>query len=608
MTDPTELVGRWKRWRTDLQPYWPQIEKNQEMYEFYKGEDSLTVSDVSSNMAFSIVEGQVAKMSEATVDVIVKAKGRTDLKPFEETVEAIGKDLTDNADLRTFSDFKTVQQIAFRELLVKGNVFLERKYGTKKVGGKTVKGPYATVLNLFSVAFDPTGPAEDAREFFVEKFVSLEELEGSKYDRETKRGLYKNLGKLRRHMEEDGRELDRPDVSEDRNVTARSRVNRKVKPVRVLDHWKGCKLTVIAEEKFVIREAEDPLKTGNPAVIAAGLYTVEGRPYAYGDIDSVYKPIRAQDTILNQKIEAVQAFLRPTVLVKDRNADLMALRTIVENGGMMYGDPDGLGELKRQLPPPQSFQTGQELQQVVERAARYNPYANGATSQETDKTQGTASGIQALQAASEPNFQMKLDTLNRKAVEPTVKDFIVMEAEMMDPKEIRWAFLTGESPKWVGATQNVLRGKPTLQDLVDVGLVSPEEAAMLTTEPRLDPATGLITIEEIEKPSDVEAFDVDFVISVRMTNQADSEKYKEAQAILQWLDLAQKLGLPVDGRKVSDQFAKRTGVVDPSLMLLDVSAMPPMGAPGGMVPPGQGMPAQGAAVAPQAQAPVPSFQ
>jgi hypothetical protein len=572
MTNSTETprdraikyYNEWKDWREQLRPYWTQIDKNQEMYEFYKREDSETSSDVSLNTPFTVVESLVAKSNETNLVVNVMAKGKNDMQDFEEWISAILKDAIENPDVEAVvGAFRKIKEQYEREFYVKGNAFAEIQWlrKTALVNGEKEKiadGPYCRVLPYKSVIFNPTKTAADSDVYYVEKYVSWKELKEREYnEKENKTGIYRNLYSLKRKFEKDGVFLDAED---EKFIAADKRITKKVPPIQLLERWEGAHLTVIADGSVIIREEEDPFKIGRHPLLVSMNYVIAGRPYAYGEIDAIYKPVRAQDTIVNQNIQLINRSLRDSILVDpDAQIDLDALMLVLENGGVTFGKPGAVGPVPVNFPPQSAFLTIDTLQQAIERAARFSPYATGIPSQETDKTMGTMGGIQSLQRAAEPNFQIKLDTIEDSFMRPLARIYLKMIANLMGEDEVRYALLRGKKPQWVAATKGILTGKATLKDMLISGMLTPEqfqEAAFALQQQGKDPNKHII-------------FDVDWFVDVRLDNQSEIDKFQKTQSKMTWIDWAKnQLGIQFSPERTATEIGRGFGIEDPESLYL----------------------------------------
>ena len=556
------LYGEFKKWREDLRPYWSQIDKNQEMFEFYKSEDSETSSQVSLNTPYAVVETAVAKGNETNLIVTVKAEGSNDMIDFESWVAAITYDaMTDRDVAATKGSFRSIKEQYDRELRVKGTAFAEVNYCHQLgKGGKVVAdAPYIKLIPYKRVIFNPSMYADNSNRYYVEKWVSWKQLEDDK-------DIYK-LNKLKNYLTIKELEEDKQiDSVEEKNITPTGKQPVKVERIQLIECHDGAQLTVIADKSVIIREAYDPLKLGRHPILASMYCKVANRPYGYGAIDAIYKTVRAQDTIINQNIQIINRYLREGLIVSPNSGiDLDALITIMEDGGATWGEAKGIGTIPANLPPQSAFMQNDIFQQAIERAGIFSPYSSGMPSQQTDKTKGTMGGIKSLQQASEPNFQVKQDILQDSFVQPYAAMCLKMVANRMNPSDIRYALLKDKTPQWVAASKNVLLGKATLKDMYTCGMIDVQEFAEMTTDEMGFPIPG------IEKEI---VFDVDWIVDVKLDNQSKIAKSEETRNKMEWIEWARGLGIMFDPNKVATQIGKELGVESPEDLYAPAGSMP----------------------------------
>jgi hypothetical protein len=565
-----KYVKEFTEWRTDLKQYWPQMEKNQEMYEFFKREYADSDTEVSLNTPFSIVESQVAKENEATVEVTVRAKGEDNLEEFERWISSTVKGAIEDPDIAVLhGSFRKIKESFSRQLKVIGNSVAEVNYcyKTDTVDGERkviADNPYTTVRHWKSVIFNPTKQFDNSDVYYIEDWVKLSDLTSNEYSEEKgsdgevkKKGKYKNLGDLKKSLQKDGKISDDDSVQ---FITGNKKVARKNEPIHILTRWEGTKRCVIANDRVVIQEDIDPHKIGRHNLLLATRYKVVGRPYAYGEIDAIYKPVRAQDTIVSQSIEIVNRYLRGSYILGP-SVDADAFMMVLKYGGAMSGDPTQIAPVPVQPPPAQAFQQIDVMQQAIERAARYSPYSAGLAGQSSDKTAGTASGIQSIQAAAEPNVQTQIDDIQDMFMQPLGRIYLMMIANLMGEDEVRYTLLKGENKKWVTATKNILKGKATIQDMVTAGLINEQEAVdYVTTEVQVvDPNTGQPMMQRVPIPGADEAlvFDVDWLVEVRLDNQSASTKEQETQKQVALIQLGQQMGVQFNPKKTISYLGHR---------------------------------------------------
>lgn len=583
-------LEEFKTWRNDLRVYWNAISKNQELYEFYKREQEETESQVSLNTPFSIIESMVAKANDTSLNITVRAKGENHLTDFESWVSSVLKAAIEDPDVAQFhGTFRKNKEKFFRDFLVKGNAVasVEWCYQTTitkdKTGKKDVKkvladNPYIRNRDLRSIVFNPSRTLADSDVYYLESYVKYSDLKKYEKDDKTGRGYYTNLKEVKRKAEEAKKLIDDPELF---NLTDNQKVTKKAEPIHLLERWENATLIAYADG-VEIRNEFDPFKIGGHNLLLGMNYAVGTRPYAYGEIDAIYGTVRAQDTIINQNLDIVNRYLRPAVLVDPTSGvDIDQLIILLENGGVMYGKPSLVGEVVKQLPPSQAFTTIDVMQQAIERAARFSPYATGLSSQATDKTQGTMGGIQSLQAAAEPNFQVKLDALQDQFAQPASRMFLSMIAGLMGKSDVRHGLLQGRSPQWIKASKGVLLGAPTIQELITVGILSEEKAqpylyTMIPTQDELGNPVQKLT--EIPGAREALVFDVDWLLDVKLDNQSAMDKQKKTVAKQAWVEWARSLGVQFDPVKTATEIGRELDIDDPEELYAQQQL--PMGLPG----------------------------
>lgn len=575
-----KYIGEFNTWREDLRPFWKQIDKNQQMYEFYKSEGSETSSDISLNTTFSIIESIIAKANESTLSVTVKAKGNNETQQFEEYVSGVLKDAIEDPDVAYIKGtFRKKKEQFIREFLVKGNAFAEMNYcymtgivnGDKKV---LADNPYITILPYKSVIFNPSKQADASNVYYIEKHVSWSELKTSEYDKKTGKGIYSNLSSLKNKIDTTGKLSDDTDV---KYVSGNQQITKKNESIHILERWEGAKLIVIANKDTIIREVYDPFKIGGHPLLIGMNYVIEGRPYAYGEIDPIYKPVRAQDTIVNQNIEIINKYLRDGYAIGP-NIDIDAFIQVLESGGVVsVGDTKDISVIPHNVPPQQAFMQIDNIQQAIERAARFSPYSAGIPNQATDKTSGTATGINSMQRASEPNFQIKLDAVEECLMQPLGRMYLRCIGNLMGEDEIRYTILRGKSNEWASATKGMLTGKATLDDLVTVGYLNKEKVDLLLQLQSVD-ENGMPEIDvngepvpKYSKGMKTIAFDVDWVIDVKLDNQSKADKERDTQVKMAWMQFAMQVGAQFDPDKITELVSligREQGIEDPEQYFL----------------------------------------
>lgn len=557
-----------KSWRDDLKQYWLEMDKCQEMYEFYKSESSNSDSNVSLNTPFAIIESMVSRANDVSMEITVKAEGENGLDKFENWISSVIKDAINDPDIaQYYGTFRKIKEKYTRSFLVVGNAAAEIGYCYKTQildGEKRViaDNPFVRTRSYKDIVFNPTKQFDNSDIYYVDDFVTYNDLKNKEYKEEKddkgnvkKSGLYMNLETLKKSLKDNDKFVE---DSEESFVSGDKKISRKKSPIHIVTRWENAKMVVMAitsdDSGVIIREATDPFRIGTHNLLLSMDYVVEGRPYAYGEISAIYKPVRAQDTIVNQGIDIVNKYLQGSYVI-DQSMDIDSFMLLLKYGGAMHGNPQNINVVPASTPPGQAFTTIDVLQQAIERTARFSPYSAGTPSSATDKTAGTKGGIQAIQAAAEPNFQVKLDAIEDSFMQPIARKYLMMIANLMGEDEIRKSLLKGENKEWIKATKGILMGKATIQDMVTAGLIDETEAQDFVTV--TDPETGQkMPVEGADKAY---VFDFDWIVKVSLDAQSSETKKQEADQLIQFIEWAKQMGVQFDPERTVTKVAYKKG-------------------------------------------------
>lgn len=564
MTETVEklIQSEWVPWRAELQKYWPSIDKMQDAWEFYKSEKEKSPSKVSLNTPFAIVESMVAKSNAIKLKIGAEAKGINGLDEVEEYVGATVEGVVKDRDISNIhGSFRKRGEMHKRDYFIKGTAFSEDQYcyKTRVINGKKTiiaDAPYTDILSYKSVVFNPAYYADNSPVYWIEKNTTWEALKANELDEKTGKGMYVNLGALKANCDKSGKLIDSKD---EKVIVDGKKRSRKVEPIQLLIRWEGCKMTIVANQNVIIRQAVDPLKLGSHNLHISMNYKVEGRPYAYGEIDAIYKIARAQDTLVNQGITAINQYLDPAMTYdpNDLSVNVDQIMDILEHGGIAPAKKDSISAINRVLPPQQAFQTIESLQQAEERTARYT----GVASQSTDMTKGTASTLQEVNKQAAPDFQTKLDDLKETYYGPICDNYLKMVANLMGADDVRYSKMMGKKPMWVKATKNLLMGKLNVEELLRCGVIQQEDFDKFIT----DEATGT-QYPELAKES---LYDVDWLITVTLDNQAEMEKAEKTKKKTEWFMQSMQMGLPMDAKKFMLDNGQELDIEDPEQYMKD---------------------------------------
>lgn len=566
-----------KNWTDDLRPYWTQMNKNEELYEFYKAEYNETSVNVALNTPFAIIESQIAKENQASLTVTVKGEGENNLGEFEKWVASATKQIIEDRRVAAIKGtFRKKKERFSRQLKVIGNAVAEIAYCyvTQVENGKkttVADNPYLINRHYKQIIFNPARQFDSSDVYYIIDHMKLSDMQNSEYQtvkgpdgKETTTGKFRNLDQLQKNVKtKDGSKLS--DDTEIKYNTGGTKVSKKNEAIEVITRWElkpaGWTRCVFANGKvMVMPDQVDPYKIGGHNLLLAMRYVVEGRPYAYSEMDPIYKLARAQDTIVNQKIEIINKYLRGSYIAGS-SIDVDSLMLILDQGGVMNGIATDLAAVPVNSIPQSAFLETTELQEALERAARYSPVQNGAAQSGDARGVDTKGGLIALQNASEPNAETQIDDLEDMLLEPYAYKAIKMKAQYMSPDETFFALVEGKDAQWVKVSKGILSGTATLQDFITAGIIQPEQAEQLQGQPMVNGNT-------IEDNNTI-LFDVSWMMTISLSSQSAQEKANQLtqeQALVEFA--VEKLGVQVDPDRTFEYFADKQDNAELKALLL----------------------------------------
>lgn len=568
-------AGELKNWTDDLRQYWTQMNKNEELYEFYKAEYTETAVNVAMNTSFAIIESQLEKENQASILVTVKAEGENNLGEFEKWVASATKQIIEDRKVASIKGtFRKKKERFSRQLKVVGNAVAEVAYCyvTQVVNGKKTSvadNPYIINRHYKNLIFNPARQFDNSDVYYVIDHMKFDDMKAQEQQtikgadgKKITTGRFKNLNLLQKSIQKKDTRLS--DDTEIRFNAGDSKISKKNEPIEVVTRWElkpaGWTRCVFANGKvMVMSDQVDPYKIGSHNLLLAMRYVVEGRPYAYGEMDPIYKLARAQDTIVNQRIEITNKYLRGSYIAGS-SIDVDSLIQILDQGGVMNGIAGDLSAVPVITPPQGSFLETNEIEQAIERTSRYSPYDDGTPQSAEDKTQGTKGGIIALQNAADPHVEAQIDDLEDMFLEPYAYKAIRMKAQYMAPDETFYALLEGKTDEWIKISKGILSGTATLQDFITAGILSPQEAQGVIGQPD---RTG----EPITK--DTVMFDTDWMVKINLSAESAQEKANQVSSEQALITFAiEQVGAQFNADRVVEYFADKNDASEIKGLLL----------------------------------------
>jgi hypothetical protein len=381
----------------------------------------------------------------------------------------------------------------------------------------------------------------------------------------------------------------------------------EVGPIELITRWEGknCfRFIVGLEEPEYIQEYDEEILGDDPLDFAMDI-ELPKQPYALSYLDFIRGLTKAKDMFLNQTVDYGAKALNPPLFYDPSISPIQkqTLANAFKLGGLVAMNPQMADH--KQMPPlnPVAFELLNYMQQRSESVTGISAYLGGITNSESDKTQGTKGGIEALMNASISPVKDRQVNLEESIIEPVVNKWLKMAGALMTENETKFVFISGQSPKWVEITRGILTGKIGLNDLLTAEMITPEQYSELSQ----------VMISEGKDPNKEIVYDVDWLIRVETGSMAEVDQEKEISSFKDWVGFCQQFGVQLDMQKVSATLAQKARIKEPDQYYMTAApGMPPAmptGAPmpnGVMQPMGnpqvpQGMPTSAPVVEPAIQ-------
>jgi hypothetical protein len=442
-----------------------------------------------------------------------------------------------------------------REFCVTGNLGVETYYNAKS------DTPDTRILPIEDVIFDTTKTLKTSDVYYIRQYVTRDYVEKMM---ETEDGWDKSVVKkvLEKYDKEDPTLQPEPIT----NPINRSGDNyqNKVGDILLISRYEGAKVCRILDWEGIVQEFTNKVLDDDPLDFAMDI-EVPKQPYAFSLLDFINGITHAKDLLLNQIVDYGSKALNPPLFVDSTVASNVMSRNTLKNawklGGLVFADPK-LVEHKSMPPLPNTgFELLNYLQTRAEQASGVGAYLGGVPNQVSDKTQGTASGIQTMmQAAVSPVKDRQLN-LEESIIEPMINKWLKYAGYLMGKNEIKYVLVTGQNQKWVKLTKGILTGKATLDDLLIGEFITIEQARELAT----------IMISTGKNPEQELVFDIDWIVRVETGSMAEVDLQKELENIDKGVEMGVQHGLQLDLKKIWIERMMKAGLKEPESYLMEVS-------------------------------------
>lgn len=551
-----QYVKEYSDWSKKLLTYvTDRFDPNYKQYTAY-AQTKGTKSKISDPVAPELTERQIQKLFERDPKFFVLGRG---LNLPKEVTNIMGSTIeyfwTNPEMIQSTGTMRSKLKVGGREFCIIGNLAVESYYNSES------DTPDMRVIPIEDVIFDPTKTLKTSPVYYIRQFVDLKYLEDHKEITKDgkKRGMFQNIDKIKEIIGEDSIQ----------NSPASNKINRSggefednVGSIELVTRYEGsnCYRFIVGlsddetnKNQFIQEYDNDVLKE-DPLDFAMDI-ELPKQPYALSYLDFIKGLTTAKDLFLNQAVDYGAKALNPPLFVDPSIAPINkpTLANAYKLGGIIFANP-AMAEHK-QMPPmnPVAFELLNYMQQRSESVTGVSAYLGGITNSESDKTQGTKGGIEALMSASASPVKDRQQNLEESIIEPVVNKWLKMAGALMTSNEIKYVFISGQSPKWVKVTKGILTGQITLNDLIVAEILTTDqgaELAALLEEQGKDPRTEII-------------YDVDWLVRVETGSMAEIDSEKEISAFKDWVGFNSQFGVPLDMQKVSIELAQKAKIKEP---------------------------------------------
>ena len=582
----SEYKKEYQKWFDVLQNYHTnRFNRNYKQYTAYATTKG-THTKISDPIAPELVERVIQKLFEKKPNFYALARGKTIPSEITDLMAGVASFYWDNPDTTAQTGtMKSKLKMIAREFLVTGNAAIEEYFNIKS------DNPDMRLIPIEDVIFDPTQSLKSSYRYYIRSFVNLDYLEQNAEITEkgvVTKGLFKNIPQLKESISKD--KVIKPDPTTNLIVRGTSEIyQHQVDEIELISVWTGSKLCQIANWDFIIRETTDPMQIGDKPLDFAMDVEVPKQPYALSMLDFLNGMTKAKDLLLNQVVDYGTKALNPPLFYDPSimPVNRAQLSNAYKLGGLVPIKPGDAQHQPMAALPPTSFNLLTYIQQRAESVSGISAYTGGVTNEVSDKTQGTATGINTLINQAISPIADRQESIEQAIIEPMMNKWLKMAGALMNSKEDKFAYISGQTPKWVKITKGLLTGKITLNDLVTAGMIS--------NKPELDangqPLQELTELQQIAQsmlaagkdPIKDVVFDVDWIVKVESGSMAENDTQEILKNMQVWTDFRMSKRILTDWKKVSDEMALVLSINNPERFDVELQPgedatdyMPPM--------------------------------
>jgi len=547
-----KYVEEYDRWYQKLQPIWTtRFDRNYRQYTAYT-EVKGTKSRISDPVAPELTERQIRRLFEKDPVFFALGRGKNVSKEVTDLIVGIVKYYWTNPEMvASTGTMKSKLKVGGREFCIVGNVVFETYYNSDS------QSPDIRVHKIENVVFNPAQGLKASKIKYVRQCVDLDYMEENEevVENGVKKGLFKNMNEVRALFKE---QKEKPSKTILVNRSGENSTDYE-SPIELISRYDGAKVCRFiknssnGEGPIVVQETT--LALGESPLACAMDIEIVGQPYAISYLDFINGLTQGKDLTLNQIVDYGAKALNPPLFYDPSMLPVnkLALSNAYKLGGLVPVNPQMADH--KQMPPLNDvgFKLLDYIQQRSESVVGSSPYTDGTPNASSDQTNGTATGISILTNNAQGPVKDRQENLEESIIEPVINKWLKMASALMSENEVKYAFITGEDPKWIEYTKGLLSGKITLNDLLVSELITVEEASQLAA-----------MLEEDGKDPEKElVFDVDWIIRCESGSMAETDTEKDFQNFEKWVQFNLSIGRMLDLDKVSNEMAQKLNIKEP---------------------------------------------
>lgn len=575
-TDAQTLIGRYetefKKWEDVLKWYHSgRFAKNYRQYTAYTDTKG-TTTKISDPVAPEMVEKVIQKMFENQPRFYCLARGKNLPNEITDLISSVASYIWTNPKMiQSTGPMKQKLKLLGREFLITGNVCVETYFNTDS------DNPDIRVIPIEDVIFDPSKGLKRSPVYYIRQYVTLDYLEKMQEIAESGKvvaGRFKTAAVAeikRRYVNADGEEIKTQTSNTDETTIIRSGSGQQA-PTRdqilLISRYEGTKVCRIVDWADILEEQDDVLGIGSDPLDQAIDMEVPKEPYGFSFLDFINGLTTAKDLILNQIVDYGSKALNPPLFV-DPTIGAVSKATLAnayKPGGVVFANIQQAQHQPMPQMPTVGFDLMNYIQQRSESVSSIGSYLGGTPNQVSDKTRGTAAGIQTLTAQAQSPVRDRQVNIEESIVEPVINKALKITGELMGDNEVKYIFISGQNQKWVRITKGLMTGKIMLADLLTAELIDDAGAQEITQ----------IMQTKGQDPNKEIMFDVEWIVRVETNSMAEADAQAEMDKIMQWAQFRQVNGIPTDFKKLSETLAQHADIKNPEQYDLQT---PPNGQP-----------------------------